>query len=61
MLIQETHMVYNFITLKLPEINATYQKKKNVGMITSIDFHRNFEPYIKNYLLCCIVAQKKSS
>ena len=36
-------------------------KRKNVGMITSIDFHRNFEPYIKNYLLRCIVAQKKSS
>lgn len=38
MLIQETRIVYNFITLKLPEINATYQKKKMLGQLPVLIF-----------------------
>lgn len=38
MLIQETHIMYNFITLKLPEINATYQKKKMLGQLPVLIF-----------------------
>lgn len=61
MLIQETHIMYNFITLKLPEINATYQKKKMLGQLPVLIFIVILSHYTKNYLLCCIVAQKKSS